>query len=361
MKITKIGTPRVIMSGEGAPHGYFGWPTAARIKDGRIAVGASGFRVAHVCPFGKSVISFSDDDGETYSKPVPVIDTVLDDRDAGLCPFGESGLIFTSFNNTVEFQRQYQIRKKRVNAEIDAYLDTVDPEAEKLALGSDFRVSFDNGRTWGEIFKSPVTSPHGPVELKDGRILWVGRPFNVNGFEDKDRPFTRVCEMTPDGKITEIGHVDDLYTDDGQPINFCEPYLFECPSGKLLCHLRAEPQFTTFQSESYNGGRTWTKPRLLLPLDHGGAPSHVMLHSSGILIASIGYRKGPYGIILLFSRDEGVTWEDGGFLVDDSPNGDVGYPSTVELADGSLMTVYYGHAEESGPALIYQQNWALEV
>ena len=64
-------------------------------------------RLEHVCPFGKAVISYSFDGGETYTLPAPVIDTTLDDRDAGICPFGESGVIFTSFNNSAEMQRGY--------------------------------------------------------------------------------------------------------------------------------------------------------------------------------------------------------------------------------------------------------------
>ena len=34
------------------------------------------------------------DDGETYTPAAPVIDTVLDDRDAGLCTFGKSSVIY---------------------------------------------------------------------------------------------------------------------------------------------------------------------------------------------------------------------------------------------------------------------------
>ena len=71
-------------------HNYFGWPTVERLKNGRIAVVASGFRLHHVCPFGKTVMAVSEDEGETYTLPMPVIDTVLDDRDGGILAFGGS-------------------------------------------------------------------------------------------------------------------------------------------------------------------------------------------------------------------------------------------------------------------------------
>ena len=84
MKIIPSGDVRVIMQNPCSRHNYFGWPTAAKLQNGRIAVVASGFRCRHVCPFGKTVIAYSEDGGETYTLPAPVIDTVLDDRDGGI-------------------------------------------------------------------------------------------------------------------------------------------------------------------------------------------------------------------------------------------------------------------------------------
>ncbi len=48
---------------EGEQFGYFGWPSIARMDDGRLVVSSSGLRVWHVCPFGKTVLNFSEDDG----------------------------------------------------------------------------------------------------------------------------------------------------------------------------------------------------------------------------------------------------------------------------------------------------------
>ena len=107
MKIKQIGNVEIVMENRTSVHNYFGWPTLAKLKNGTIAAAASGNRVAHVCPFGKAMMSFSNDDGETFSKPAVVIDTVLDDRDAGLCPFGESGLIFTSFTLSRDHINEY--------------------------------------------------------------------------------------------------------------------------------------------------------------------------------------------------------------------------------------------------------------
>ncbi|MBO5747039.1 MAG: hypothetical protein J6S13_08140, partial [Clostridia bacterium] len=163
MKIKKIGDPKVIMCNPDSYHNYFAWPTIAKLQNGKIAVVASGFRLKHVCPFGKAVICYSENNGETYTAPAPIIDTPLDDRDAGILAFGESNVLITSFNNTVEFQKgeaeKYGGDKGGYQV---AYLNRVEAEAEEKFLGSTFKISNDCGVTFGPLHKSPVTSPHGP-------------------------------------------------------------------------------------------------------------------------------------------------------------------------------------------------------
>lgn len=356
MNIKKIGEPRVVMSNPGSIHRYFGWPTVTRLKNGRIALGASGFRLGHVCPFGKSVLSYSDDEGQTYTAPAPIIDTVLDDRDVGLCPFGESGLIFTSFNNSVEFQQKENEKRKEgpIKEYVNAYLNTVSPEAEKEALGLTFRVSYDNGLTFGPIYKSPITSPHGPLQRADGSILWVGT--NYEGGCN-----IRAYDLDPQtGEMTLLGKID---TSGIRALEWipCEPHAMELSDGTILCHIRTDcykqgnRAFTLWQSESHDGGRTWTEPRRLLE-PNGGAPSHLLRHSSGVIISTYSYRKAPFGIRAMISRDEGKTWEMAGQLYE-GKDCDLGYPSTVELKDGSLLTAFY--AGQDGAAAVLQQQWSL--
>ena len=130
MKVVTIGQPEIIMSNPCSKHNYFAWPSVARLQNGRIAVVASGFRLRHVCPFGKAVISYSDDGGQSYTLPAPVIDTMLDDRDAGILPFGESSVLVSSFNNAVEFQRSIQFEND--NGYTYAYLNSISRAVKRL-------------------------------------------------------------------------------------------------------------------------------------------------------------------------------------------------------------------------------------
>ena len=43
----------------------------------------------------------------------------------------------------------------------------------------------------------------------------------------------------------------------------------------------------------------------------------------------------------MISYDQGETWDYDYVLRDDGPHPDLGYPSSVELNDVSILTVYY--------------------
>src|SRR5690349_15893176 len=67
------------------PEFYHGWPTLGLDKQGNLLVVCSGGRETHVCPFGRVELIRSSDGGHTWSWPEVLMDTPIDDRDAGLC------------------------------------------------------------------------------------------------------------------------------------------------------------------------------------------------------------------------------------------------------------------------------------
>lgn len=351
MKIRLIGDTKIIMSNPNGSHNYFGWPTVVRLQNGEIAVGASGYRVEHICPFGKAVLMFSKDEGESYSEPVAVIDTVLDDRDVGLTPFGESGLIFTSFTNPNEFQRENMPQTQ----ECFDCVNAVTPEEEAKVLGVTMKISNDCGKSFGELYRPPVSSPHGPTVLNDGTILWVGRVLGShNGLQ--------AHILNPEnGEAQLVGKIDVSPFDH---LNFYEPHAIQLPNGRIICHMRVENDeetiFTLFQSVSDDNGRTWSPVRQIIT-DTSGAPAHLYMHSSGVLITAYSHRAYPYGIRVCISEDGGESWGEEFTLFENIYSDDLGYPSTVELSDGSLLTVFYAReSTEDYPAVIMQQKWAIE-
>ncbi len=360
MKIKLLGELKTILSNPQSIHNYFAWGSIARLKNDKIAVASSGFRLRHVCPFGKTVIAFSEDEGETYTAPAPIIDTVLDDRDAGLCPFGNSGLILTSFNNTVQFQR----RCSNNDPYVLSYLSKITPEQEAEALGATFKISYDNGTTWSKMYKSPITSPHGPVELQDGTILWIGRTFSSeDAFRPEEDEIRAYTINTSDGSMEYVSSIEPIYFE-GTKILSCEPHVIQLADGTVICHIRVQSNlvhdklFSIYQTESKDNGKTWTKPHQIIG-DLEGAPSHMLIHSSGTVICTYSHRISPCGIHMIYSTDNCQTWSEPQFLYTDAIDSDIGYPATVELKDGNLLTIFYTHPDTNSPSIVFGQKWSL--
>lgn len=358
MKIELLGGLKTVMSNPGSKHNYFGWPTVTRLQNGKIAAVASGFRLDHVCPFGKAVLSYSEDECESFTLPAPVIDTVLDDRDAGVMTFGDTGVIVTSFNNSVAFQRDYAERYTKSKYSL-AYLETVTEAEERAVLGPTFRISHDGGVTFGAVHNSPVTSPHGPCVLSDGTVLWVGTTFAWKNAEEDGTNLKAYRVDTETGEMTLVGCIPDI-----PGCSPCEPHAALAADGTVITHIRVQDGggitgkrlFTLFQTESRDGGKTWTTPHQILS-DFGGAPAHLLRTRDGRLLSVYGYREVPYGIRLAVSEDSGKSWETDLEINVNGVSHDLGYPSTVELADGSFYTVFYAHTKSDAPATILGQRW----
>ena len=96
------------------------------------------------------------------------------------------------------------------------------------------------------------------------------------------------------------------------------------------------------------------------PLGFHGSPPHLLRHSSGALILTYGYRQAPFGQRVAVSHDDGATWDHDWIIRDDGPDDDLGYPSTAELADGSLFTVCYQKAAPREKCLLLWSRWQCE-
>ena len=68
----------------------------------------------------------------------------------------------------------------------------------------------------------------------------------------------------------------------------------------------------------------------------------------------------PFGIRMMYSLDEGETWSVDHVLYEQEISFDIGYPCSVQLKDGSILTVFYAHPAENEPAMIHQVKWRLE-
>jgi hypothetical protein len=350
----------------GERFGYFGWPTIARMEDGTLVVASSGLRTEHVCPFGKTVLNFSKDDGKTWSPPQVINDSPLDDRDAGVISLGGKSLLVTWFTSDT---RQYfsGLRKKMSPDNIAAWekiLNTWTDEVMKQWLGS-WVLIMDDRQTWSKPIRVPVTAPHGPIRLSNGDLLYLGKLRSQTG--DLLRTGEIVACRSKDGgrTWTPLGSVP--VCDGTRLVNYYEPHVVEIEGGKLIGMIRfqyhgkddpAKDQinFTIFQTESEDGGKTWAKAR---PTGVHGSPPHLLRHSSGKVICVYGCRRPPYGQRAMISADGGKTWETDWILRDDGPDSDLGYPASVEMPDGSIFTIYYQKYKAGEKCSLLWTRWRL--
>ena len=144
------------------------------------------------------------------------------------------------------------------------------------------------------------------MNLKDGRVLYAGK----NLWRKEEKTWIGVCESKDDGQSWKrLGQITTRKGDD--PKNYHELHAVEATNGTLIAHIRnhnPKNNRETLQSESRDGGKTWSEPFIV----------------SG-----------------------------------DGAGGDLGYPSTVQLNDGSLVTVWYEKLAKSSFAVLRQAQWTL--
>ena len=77
---------------------YNGWPSVCRDERGVLYATASSFRIQHVDPVGKNAMFVSFNDGKTWTRPIVVNDSYLDDRDTGVASLGDGKMIISWFS-----------------------------------------------------------------------------------------------------------------------------------------------------------------------------------------------------------------------------------------------------------------------
>jgi hypothetical protein len=299
----------------------------------------------------------SREEGRSWSWPRVLMDSDIDDRDAGVVETERGTLLVTTFTSLayVPLLQQAEEAKSWTPEKLARWKGVHDrlPDSERKAqLGCWMLRSTDGGITWSAPYRVPVNSPHGPVAVSNGRLLYAGKDLWGGGA-------VGVCQSDDDGITWRwLARIPPRPEDDVK--NYHELHMAEAASGgKLIAHIRNHNEANrneTLQTESADGGATWSIPR---GIGVWGLPSHLLRLRDGKLVMSYGYRREPFGNQARVSRDDGSTWSDPVTLSSDGASRDLGYPSTVELADGSLLTAWYEKLRTSPGAVLRQLRWRL--
>lgn len=156
-----------------------------------------------------------------------------------------------------------------------------------------YRVSRDRGRTWGPL--QAITTQNcnetAMVRLDNGRIVAAMRGFIDNG----------------NGQACWVCLTDD-------------------------------------------DGKTWSKP--VQVTERAEIPPDLIQLQSGRLLLTFGRRTFPQGVQVMYSDDRGDTWyRPDRFILTSDAIHDHGYPSSVQLDDGTIVTTYYATGNRLHPEI----------
>jgi hypothetical protein len=221
----------------------------------------------------------------------------------------------------------------------------------KYSLGAYVITSKDNGHTWSEPnyvgtkdmpFRNLEGPTDAPIEMPDGSILMAVIGYGING--DSKNTCAVMLRSTDQGKSWK--YISTIASDPGGILGgFMEPGIIRTKSGRIIAGLRNHgTDHAIYMTYSGDDGKTWAPPQKTAMIGH---PVDLIQLSDGRIMATYGIRPGqhttPGGIRACFSSDNGATWDIATEvpLRSDFLNVDIGYPESLEMADGKVLTVYY--------------------
>lgn len=292
--------------------GLVGFPDICRLRDGRlITVFYAGY--AHVSPpndilprGGRIHYCFSNDEGQTWSKPGLLYDGPIDDRDPSIMQLENGRLLSTFFHSAKGTWRGTWLTVSDDTAESWS-------EPKRLTPANYFCSSpirtLSTGRLILPLYRLEGEVANGAVMISDDQGISWSVPINIDS----------------------SGAFLDAETD-----------IIEIKDGRLYALQRGTHTRMHF-SVSTDRGETWSQSQ---PLGFRGISPYLLRVSDRVVLLTYGQigSDKPTGTVLRYSLDECQTWSEATLVA--KPAGT--HPTMVGLKDGSVLVVYYdqGRADD---------------
>jgi len=197
------------------------------------------------------------------------------------------------------------------------------------------------GLTWRVehtiLFADGLQACAPPVQLSDGTLL-----IPVYGTSGRATVSSAVLHRSNDGGAS-WSELAIMGRGRPQSRHYHEPAVLELSPGHLLgLHRVADPKGprgVIWRNESFDSGKTWMTPQRT-SVRSGACPRLLKLRD-GRLLLTYGRRFEPFGLYASISEDEGKTWGETSWLLRQTPDGDQGYTSSIELSNGRIFTTSY--------------------
>jgi hypothetical protein len=313
--------PDVIVARRTATRNTY-FPTAATVKNGDIVV-VYYDSPDHVSATGRISIVRSRDQGRTWSAPAVVVDGPNDERDPNIVETARGTWLVSYFES--------------------------DASKSPTSQGVLVTRSTDEGKTWSAPARAATTLRGAATSAKivqtdNGDLLlplYGAAPGGADAVAAVIRSADDGLTWPPEGEATMAS---------APGVNFVEPALGYLGGGRLLAMVRTEgAERAAFESHSLDGGRTWsaaTRTTLiaqasdLLPVVEG--EKTLLVHTWGDTSGRFGDSRPTVMQVIRFREFPQARWTDEPRLLHQGHCwSDEGYPSSVRLRDGRVLTVYY--------------------
>ncbi|MDQ2945121.1 MAG: glycoside hydrolase [Acidobacteriota bacterium] len=303
--------------------GYF--PVLIRLHDGKLMAVLRG-GAPHIGVKGRLDVVTSTDEGKTWSPPRTVIDGPDDDRNPAFGELKNGDLLLAyAIIHAYDESGLKLLAKSRNERKVDGVYVTR---------------STDGGKTWSQPALSEKThalqkngatiSPYGKlVQLSDGTVLMSVYYEFFDGRGNQDFVFRSHDGGKTWGEPSLVGEHSN------------ETGLVALANGDLLAALRSEQGAHLSITSSKDQGHTWSTPvQITRDNEH---PADLIRLKNGDILLTYGERNQPFGVEAILSHDAGKTWDEKSkvILANDASNRDCGYPSSVQLPSGKIVTMYY--------------------
>ena len=192
--------------------------------------------------------------------------------------------------------------------------------------------SSDDGKNWSraEILPAGLLGP-----IKNKPIEHQGALVSPSSVESHRAWASWVERSADDGKTwTRHGPIQVP----GKPNGNIQPTLFVTSKGSLLALCRTRGMGRICQSESTDGGLTWSDAKLTDLPNPGSGIDGVTAKDGAFYLAYNDSTKGRTPLKIARSKDDGKTWENVA-TAEDTP-GEFSYPALIQASDGRLHLVY---------------------
>ncbi len=341
---------------------YCTFPNLAKLKNGQVICAfrharerqAEYGRVTHIDPTARDVFITSPDGGRTFDPTLhTIVDDEMSDQDPCVNVLSDGRVIVTYFR--WDLCPAGKGPEKWGEANFRSFGRTLWDKYDCYTDGASYSISDDNGATWrhyptlkmeglpesGGVRGNIVELPSGELLMPFYGSLRAGELSRCGLIRSGDRGETwqYLCDMAYDPQGVKT---------------FLEPGLYRTPKGKLVGLFRTQTDYrlpgvrfddtylNLHIAVSTDDGRTFG-PVEEIPGLWGSSPFHALRLADGRVLLTYGYRRKPFGIRARVCDAELERIADSEELIlrDDGLNGDLGYPNSVLLDDGTALVAYY--------------------